>query len=252
MKRELKQFIYGGIYLTVFGLIVWGFFNAFIVKEPTCFDLKQNQGEMGVDCGYPCESCELKNIISLSTKGRVQVFELQGGVISLLGRVFNSNKNHDGEFSYRFTLYDRSDKKLDTFSGEGLVYADGETLLNSAGTLKPDIVERAELDIFDVEWSRTEKFLRPNILVKNASTTIFEGELIFNGTAVSNDLVSGFDVEIIAIFLDKFGFDVFALKTVLRNFQSFQERDFEIAVPVDTYLMEKVDKGRTEVHVNVR
>ena len=116
MKRKLKQFLYGGIYLAVFGLIVWGLLSVFIVKEPTCFDLKQNQGETGVDCGGLCESCELKNIIPLSIKGRVQIFELENGVISLLGRVFNSNKNHDGEFSYRFILYDRSDKKLDTLS----------------------------------------------------------------------------------------------------------------------------------------
>ena len=252
MKRKLKQFLYGGIYLAVFGLIVWGLFNVFIVKESTCFDLKQNQGETGVDCGGLCESCELKNIIPLSIKGRVQIFELENGVISLLGRVFNSNKNHDSEFSYRFVLYGRSDRKLDTFSEEGFVYADGETLLNSARTLTPNTVQRVELEIFDVEWFRTEKSLRPDILVKNTSTTIVGDELIFGGMAVSNNLISGFDVEIIAVFLDQFGFGIFVSKTVLRNFQSFQERDFEISVPVDAYLMERVDRERTEVYINVQ
>ncbi len=53
MGRFVKQFIYGGAFLLIIGLVVWGMYRAF-VPAPTCFDGIQNQGEEGIDCGAVC------------------------------------------------------------------------------------------------------------------------------------------------------------------------------------------------------
>lgn len=36
------------------------------LPSPTCFDNRKNQMELGVDCGGPCEPCELRNPKSIS------------------------------------------------------------------------------------------------------------------------------------------------------------------------------------------
>ena len=61
-KRFGKQILYLISYLTVIFLIFLSIYLIWFKPTPACNDNSQNQGETGVDCGGPCEPCEIKTL----------------------------------------------------------------------------------------------------------------------------------------------------------------------------------------------
>jgi len=49
-----RKLIYYSVGVVVLVVLVWVTWALFFNVPPTCFDGKQNQGELGVDCGGPC------------------------------------------------------------------------------------------------------------------------------------------------------------------------------------------------------
>ncbi|HUD03074.1 MAG TPA: hypothetical protein VMR46_03640 [Candidatus Paceibacterota bacterium] len=49
-----RKLIYYGVGIVVLALLAWVMWLLFFNVAPSCFDGKQNEGELGIDCGGPC------------------------------------------------------------------------------------------------------------------------------------------------------------------------------------------------------
>ena len=98
--------IYLGTIAIVFMIIAGWVFVAYFNKPPTCSDNKQNQGELGVDCGGPClllcpaQYAPLNVLWSRFSK-------VSDGDYNVLAYIENPNLNASSyNLNYVFKLYD--------------------------------------------------------------------------------------------------------------------------------------------------
>ena len=93
-------------------------------EPPTCFDRKQNQDELGVDCGGQCAlycSAQMKSVDVEWTK----TFPITEGVWSAVALVQHSNLNARSTLTpYRFTFYDVDGKLIGTRTGQNFFSSD--------------------------------------------------------------------------------------------------------------------------------
>jgi hypothetical protein len=103
-RRRTYQLTIGGILLVAFTL----YFAVKLYRPPTCFDHKQNQDEVGVDCGggicsllCTSQTQELRTLWS-------RPYEVSPGWWSALAYVENPNFNAQARsVPYKFELYDK-------------------------------------------------------------------------------------------------------------------------------------------------
>ena len=101
-----RKTIYLGTIAIVFMIIAGWVFVAYFNKPPTCSDNKQNQGELGVDCGGPClllcpaQYAPLNVLWSRFSK-------VSDGDYNVLAYIENPNLNASSyNLNYVFKLYD--------------------------------------------------------------------------------------------------------------------------------------------------
>jgi hypothetical protein len=94
----------GGILFVALGI----YLGINLYHPPSCFDLKRNQGEVGVDCGGPCDVLCTSQTQELSTLW-ARPFEVSPGWWSALAYVENPNFDAQAQdVPYKFQLYDKS------------------------------------------------------------------------------------------------------------------------------------------------
>lgn len=100
--------------LFIFAIIGAIFLLTLLNKVPTCSDSKQNQGELGIDCGGPCSLlCRAQYSNPVIIWGPVEEKVLSNGTYNFLTYVQNPN-NGAGAYnaSYLFKVYDKNDVLL--------------------------------------------------------------------------------------------------------------------------------------------
>ncbi len=117
-KRKLFYvFLLVGIFL-IFSTYL--FFKLFYAT-PTCFDGKQNQEEVGIDCGGSCQNLCKAQVSNLIVKW-VEVFNVSEGVYSVAANVENPNRIAGADnLSYKFEIYDSSGFVIEEISGSTFV-----------------------------------------------------------------------------------------------------------------------------------
>ena len=86
-KRQLL--ILGSIAIVCI-IILFPIVKPIIAPTPTCFDGKQNQGELGVDCSGPCQKICLAEALPVRVLW-VRPFKVAEGVYSGVAYVSNPN-----------------------------------------------------------------------------------------------------------------------------------------------------------------
>lgn len=124
--RSIRQLILILIPLTI--IAVAGFFVYFrYFGTPTCFDNSQNQGEEGVDCGGPCQSCAFKQKknIDYYFSDFIEVLPRKYDVVA---KVKNPNTELTAkEFRYEVVLRDTAGVIMQKKEGKSYLYS-GETV----------------------------------------------------------------------------------------------------------------------------
>ena len=102
---QRKSYYVIGFFLVVF-IIAGLFFFSYLNKKPTCFDLRQNGDETGIDCGGSCAIlCKADYVAPVVLWSRFQ--KVTGGVYNLLAYVENPNANAGvSQLPYVFQVYD--------------------------------------------------------------------------------------------------------------------------------------------------
>lgn len=118
VKRKLIYL--SGLFLFLF-VVIFSFYFIFSYQKPTCFDGRQNQGEIGIDCGGPCSRLcpfEVRNPIIHWSRS----FEVFPGIYSSVAFIENPNINASAESaSYVFKIRDGLGNVLAERSGVVLI-----------------------------------------------------------------------------------------------------------------------------------
>lgn len=116
--------MYVGGFLTIVSVVLGVYLSIALYRPPSCTDLEQNQGEVGVDCGGPCARLCMAQVQPMAVRW-VQGFEVSSGWWSALAYVENPNRNaYAQSVPYRFQLFEKDgvlimEKRGETFVGGG-------------------------------------------------------------------------------------------------------------------------------------
>ena len=167
-RRQLIAFL-----IVVTPLVVAGFITVKrVIPEPTCFDNRKNQNEIGVDCGGSCLSCELKypQPIKVFWARAVPVRENSYDVAA---QIQNPNELlSSANVEYEFTLYDDFGPVIQK-KGKIFLYAQERTLVIEAGIETVRRATRTEFRIVNVTWQE-KRNLAPTIITERRDYSVVE------------------------------------------------------------------------------
>ena len=135
--------------------------------------------------------------------------------------------------------------------GEANVLPGGETYLFEIGedVLSRD-VERARVQISNVEWSSGSRVLSPVLdTVSDGVVEVSEGEEIRVKGRVRNGSPDRLpQIRVVSFLRDSFGFRVFAVGSRISNIRGLSEKDFSLLLPYDDDLARRVEGGSVEFY----
>lgn len=226
--RRTKQILYGGIFLLVIGLILWGISAVFFSAPPSCFDNKKNQEETGVDCGGPCVSCAIKSLKNLELSS-ARIFLVQDSIGAAV-EIYNPNSAFAAaNFRYRMEIKDEFGAALRIVEGEYFAYA-GELSHIVIPYLEGGLKNAAQISVIfsDVSWVPRGDFLRPEIETREIKTEKRSGSPVVSGKAINQSPSNFSQVAIMAFLFNKGGRLLSASRTSLDTLEKFSTRDFII------------------------
>ncbi len=236
-KRFGKQILYLIGYLTVIFLIFLAAYLIWFKPTPTCGDNRQNQGETGVDCGGPCEPCEIKTL-SLIEVSFTKYFPA-GEKTILLAEIKNSNSDYGADrFNFYFDVYADTGEKIKRIDGKSFIYAGEIKYLFETTEIDYAKIGKTELTIADPQWKSAEKFLKPQIQVRDVKTDKDkENSRVFvSGIIKNNNAFLLRNAKILGVFANPENIQISASKTELENIGAFEEKRFKIVLPANISL----------------
>ena len=242
MPRVLKQILYGLLYLGVLAIIVWAFIPR-NVEVATCIDDVQNQNETEVDCGGPCEDCELKNL--RLEVGGVDILEV-GEKSSLLVKVENPSKNFGAsEIPYKFEVKGTLGEPIELVEGELNIGSGEEKYIAAVGLdIKASNIGEVIFSLGDFAFIPKVDLLDYDIEIENVEVS-FPEQVIQARGLIANDSGGGVSrVTLTALFYTKEGDLANVGTALLSNLEAFEKRDFLISVPSNGLF---INPGQTEI-----
>ncbi len=235
--RLAKQILYSIFFLIIIIGIITMVYLWIFKPVPTCFDGKQNQNEVGVDCGGDCISCDLKNLEKLEIKD-ISLFRASDGV-GVVVSLYNPNISWGAkELTYDIEVKNNLGEVIKTINSKSFIYS-GELKYIVEPYIKVDRseVSNANFYISNEIWESSEIFIQPNIEVSDINTTKKDGDFLkVTGTLGNKDEVDYSNVNIIALLYSKNGDLVSTSKTKLDGLKSFESYKFIINFPKDLTL----------------
>lgn len=197
-----RNFIIAIFLVVVFAIIaIIGFL--FFYEEPTCFDGKQNGGEVGIDCGGQCNLlCSTQTLDPFIKWNRY--FEVIPGLYNVVAYIENQNPNARTEnLEYKFTLYDEESAIIAERVGSidlnpKEINPIVESGLNT-GRLRP---ERMTFEITnDVIWTNADP-VELVLFVKDEELKMIEGNPRVSAVIENTGFETLEDVNIVVILYD--------------------------------------------------
>jgi hypothetical protein len=166
MEQRLKKQIFIG---SIFGLIVlalvFGVYFFYFRAAPTCADGKINQGEEGIDCGGPCQACELVDMRDVKIEW-VKALPTTGHNYDLVAMVSNPNQNYGSrKIDYEFKLYNLTGKEIGSKSGQTFILPRQEKAIVELKVDALALVSKVSLSLGDVPWEKLGEYVDPKINV---------------------------------------------------------------------------------------
>lgn len=248
MSRTLKQFVYTLLCIGIVVLLVWFFFSLFSKPAATCTDGIQNQEETGIDCGGPCDSCELKSLEPIEVLDS-RALSLRSGKTAILIHIQNPNQNYRATFDYHIGLFDERDIERGSINGSSRLYAGEEKYIlepNDGFSNPNKIMFRAE----NISWESSASFPNPVLKIENATTSVDQGVVRISGAIRNMSSVSEENVGILAILYTTYGEELFSAKTNVTRVQGLSTAPFLIQFPNDEEIIKRLKNDATRIIVS--
>ncbi len=258
-KRNARQLIYGLIYLIVFSFVVFGIYFIWFKPEPTCFDNKKNQDEIGIDCGGSCRSCEIKTLKPFNVSF-VKHFPL-GDKSVIVAEIENPNPNYGTDnFIYAIDIYSDAGK-IKNVEKNSFIYAGEIKNIFETADINNKQIREIKISFSEINWRPVSEFFKPSIQIRKLKTEKEDGDL---GVSVSGFLsnTNTFNVskvKVLAFIFNSAGVMSAASKTELENIPAFEERQFKIILSKNFYIksatstavfdLEAINPDKTKIYV---
>ncbi|HPW34337.1 MAG TPA: peptidoglycan-binding domain-containing protein [Candidatus Paceibacterota bacterium] len=233
--RLTKQFLYGLFFLIILGLIGWGVWAVFVKPTPSCFNNYQDEGELGVDCGGSCISCDVKNLQPIKvSSGWPKWFKATENSSGLIAEIYNPNSSWAARsFDYTFTIKDQFGSILDTITGTSFVYG-GE--LKYIGEPRIELeyskITSIEPSISNIDWVYGNDYQKPQVEAQEIHT-VKTDVLSVNGKIINQSEISFSKSNVYALVFNKNGDFIAASKTIIDNLDKFSSKEFVVSFSKD-------------------
>ncbi len=199
----------------------------------SCFDGKQNQDEVGIDCGGNsctnlCESQVSELVVRWS-----QVFELTPGVYNVAAQIENPNLDaRIGNIGYTFTLYDAGNRAIWETSDETFINArDNFVLFESGIRLAGAPPTRVSFEFERVPWTRSALADSP-LVVKSKRLTNTGQSPRLQATIVNESISDAIEVDAVAVITDNKGNRIAVSSTFEKEILRGESEDISFTWPV--------------------
>ncbi len=229
-KYTKKQFVIGLVYFIIFALIVVGIYFLFLKSEKaTCFDKIQNQGEMGVDCGKPCEECSSTEVIKILDQ---EFIPTVANSYDLIAYIENPNIYLGGEvLNYEFSLYDNSDQLIGVRTGKTYILSQETKYIIETRVGSDKTVSKAEFKIKDISWKKLSEIRDLDIKVKNIEYQKFDNNSKLVGLIENRTSYNLNTIEVVGVLFDESGKIIAVSKTSMNTVLMNEGRGFEMNWP---------------------
>ncbi len=159
VRRQIIAFLIAALPLAI--TVFWG--ASKLIPAPSCFDNQKNQGELGIDCGGPCEPCELKNPAGIKVFWARSVWVRD--TLNAAALTENPNEFAGGEqVLYEFTFFDERGLVARRI-GETFILPRERVHIIESGISASREPTRVEFRITSVKW-RLPDSSSPSLVVK--------------------------------------------------------------------------------------
>jgi len=213
-------------------IIIW------LKPAPTCFDNVQNQGETGIDCGGPCQVCELKNLVPLDASW-IKYFTA-GNQTAIVAKINNTNIRWGADsFSFALDIYGTSSVKIKTITGNSFIYSGEIKYLFELLDANSKNISDVKISFFDVSWKQDIEFPKPLLTqIRGVKTEASQaGGVNVSGFVTNNNAFNLSKLGIIGFLLNSNGIQISASRTELENIPAFTEKQFKINFPKNINLI---------------
>lgn len=225
---QKKQILYGGAFLFVIALVLFFLISA-IVPNPTCFDGKKNQGELGIDCDGPCGPCKVP--IEKLNIDLIKYFKIENGIYDSVARVRNLNFIYGAsKIDYEFVFYNNQGEKIASRQGKSFIMpSDSRYIIESAIKINADVA-RVDFEIKDIGWKEVADSIEVKLPIINK---LYQKETNFifskiSGIVINDNNFNFNDIEVSAVLENKSGNILAVNKTLLNSLFSHERRPFEM------------------------
>lgn len=233
MNRATKQLVIGSIYMTIFGLFMFGAYWNWFKPIPTCFDTRQNQNETGVDCGGVCISCALKYPKALEVVSK-KILPVAASRSDVLVQIKNPNLTVGaGVIEYHIALRGHVNELLEERDGTTFVYPGKLKYVYESGFgVGATNVSSIEFKVINAEFLPEEQFYFKDLIASNVRLEKQGGSFRIIGTARNNGDLTLDELYVTGLVFDHNKRNVVAVsKTLLRTILGREQRFFEISFP---------------------
>jgi hypothetical protein len=173
---------------------------------PTCYDKKQNQGEVGVDCGGPCTFYCVGELQDPKVRW-VRTFDIRPGIVHAVAYIEHTYPTAAArQIRYSFKLYDENNTLIQERTGSTFLGTMGRTAivetLIKTGTVKPAIVRFSTLP--PLPWEKIPGAYSQVVLKTDRTLLESQPDLTrVTATIENTSRISFRDVHVVAILYDK-------------------------------------------------
>jgi hypothetical protein len=238
-KRLVKQIVYGSGYLAIFFSVFFIIYFFWFKPAPTCFDNKQNQGELGVDCGGPCPPCEIKTLSPLESLW-VKYFPNEDQTI-IVAEIRNVNQNWGADyFNYTIDIYEEAMIKIKSLTKNSFIYSGDIKYIFEPIETNLRNIKDVKISFSNINWKPAKEFSKPIIQtreIKTESATQDGKNVTISGMVTNNNAFGLSKIRIIGFLFNKNDIQISASKTELENIRAFEEKPFKINFPKNISLI---------------
>ncbi len=236
-SRVLKQGMIVSGYIVFFVTILFGVYYFFIRVAPTCTDGRQNQDEMGIDCGGVCtKQCEpplnAKDIVTRE----VAFVPADRSSYDVLARIYNPNDIAGAsQFSYTLTLRDAAGTSLAQQSGTSFILPQETKYLFEFHLSTQTRPTKATIEISQIVWERFQGYTeRPRVMVTQQAYERIQsgpGYGVATGLVVNESQYDFRSLLVKVVLRDVVGKPLAINSTEMLTMPSKGQRDFRLVWP---------------------
>lgn len=239
-SRLAKQIFYAAGYLSALFLMIFIVYLIWFKPGPTCFDNRQNQDEIGVDCGGSCQACEIKTLI-LPEVSWLKYFPADNQTV-IAAEIKNSNLNYAADsFSYTVDIYDNSGAKIKSLMKNSFIYAGEIKYLVEPIEIDSKKIKEILISFSNINWKLNEEFKKPLVQLRELKTE----STAVSGFLTNNNAFRLSKIRIFGFLYNQYGILISASKTELEDISAFEEKFFKINFQKN---LSGVDINKTKIY----